>query len=190
MNNNQFKILIIDDDEPMRTLYSEVFGKNDFNVIGAGDGREGLDKAVKELPDIIFTGIVMPEMDGFELMEALKKNVSTRDIPVVISSHMGREEDKKRAQTAGAKDFITRDFNTPNEVVARIKTILESKEYRLKFSPGEIDAPKLAKDMLANDIAKCQSCGGEMVLSLKLSDVKRHIFFAKFICINCRKTQE
>lgn len=184
------KILIVDDDEVIRTMYAEVFSKNGFEVTEAVDGVDGLDKATKNIPNIIFTGIVMPRMDGFGLMEALKKNISTSSIPVVISSHMGREEDQKKAQGLGAKDFIALDFNTPNEVVAKIKTILESREYLLKFSINEMDAPKLAKDLLASDVAKCQSCNGELALSLKPSDIKKHIFFAKFICINCRKTQE
>jgi len=188
--DKKYKILIVDDDEPTRTMYAEVFHKKGFEVAEAKDGVDGMDKATKDVPDVIFTGIIMPRMDGFGLMEALKKNVATSDIPVVISSHMGREEDQKRAQEMGAKDFITRDFNTPNQVVERISAIFNSKAYRIKISSSELDAPQLSKDMHLKENLKCAACGGELVLELKPSDVKNNVFFAKFTCAQCGKVQE
>lgn len=89
--NKTKKILLVDDDEMIRGIYSEVFRNNGFEVEEARDGLEGLEKARSIIPDIIFTGIIMPKMEGFDLMEALKKNVATSQIPVFISSHLGRE---------------------------------------------------------------------------------------------------
>jgi CheY-like chemotaxis protein/predicted RNA-binding Zn-ribbon protein involved in translation (DUF1610 family) len=190
MAEDKIKILIIDDDEPTRSLYAEVFRKNGFEVMEAVDGVDGLDQATKNIPNVIFTGIIMPRMDGFALMEALKKNMSTSNIPVVISSHMGREDDQKRARELGAKDFITRDMNTPNEVVEKIRAVLNLAEYKIRFYASEPDADKLAKDMHFNEKFLCASCGGEMVLSLKLKDVASREFSAKFVCPKCGKEQE
>ena len=67
------KILLVDDDETIRGMYDDIFKKEGFEVFEAIDGVDGLDKATKNIPDVIFTGIVMPTMDGFQLMEALKK---------------------------------------------------------------------------------------------------------------------
>jgi len=86
------KILIVDDDVMTREMYVNVFKQSGYEVFEAGDGVDGLDVASRELPDVIFTGIIMPRMSGFELMEALRKAVATSKIPVVISSHIGREE--------------------------------------------------------------------------------------------------
>lgn len=189
MENNEIKILIVDDDDITRGIYAEVFKKNGFDVTEALDGVDGLDKATKNVPDVIFTGIIMPRMDGFAFVEALKKNMATSNIPVAISSHMGREEDQKRAKELGAGDFITRDMNTPNEAVERIKAMLNLTEYRIKFYANEPDALRLAKDMHFNEKFKCASCGAETILSLHLKNVSEHEFLAKFVCSRCGKKQ-
>jgi len=188
--DKKIKILIIDDDDATRSLYSEVFKKHGFDVTEAVDGVDGLDKATKNVPDVVFTGIIMPRMDGFSLMEALKKNMATSNIPVAISSHMGREEDQKKAKELGAGDFISRDMTTPNEAVERIKAMLNLTDYKVKFYTNELDALKLAQDMHFNEKFQCTSCGAEAILSLRLKDVSSHEFLAKFVCPQCKKDQE
>lgn len=185
--DKKIKILLVDDDFELRQIYVEVFQNANFNVIEASDGVEGLDKATKEAPDVIFTGIVMPRMDGFAMMEALKKTVMTANIPVVISSHMGREEDQQRANVLGAKDFIIRDMTRPIEVVERIKALFvkEGGEYKLNFDPNALDAQKLAKELSFNPIFNCLECGGTLSLSLKLTNTKDRIFEARFVCPKC-----
>src|SRR5665647_2104757 len=106
MENKKLKILIIDDDTETRNMYVEVFKKNDFEVEEAVDGMDGLEKTLKNIPDIVFSGIVMPRMDGFDLINSLKKNPATSQVPVVISSHLGKAEDEEKARGLGAKDFI------------------------------------------------------------------------------------
>lgn len=189
MINNKIKILIIDDDESTRTMYAEVFKKHGFEVEEAVDGVDGLDRATKNIPDVIFTGIIMPRMDGFALIETLKKNVATSQVPVVFSSHMGREEDKNRAKEMGAKDFITRDFVTPNQAVERVLAIFMAEEYKLKFSPSDLDAPKLAKDMNFKENFQCPNCGEPLVLAVKMKDAKTKEYSAKFICPQCNQAQ-
>ena len=188
MEGKKFKILIVDDDEAIRSTYVDVFKMEGFEVTEAVDGVEGLDMATKAAPDIIFTGIMMPRMDGFGLIEALKKNVSTSNVPVVVSSHMGREEDQKKSQELGAKDFITRDMTTPIEVVGRIKNALNLNGYKIKINPTELDAPKMAKDMQWNDKYQCKWCGADMCLSLKIIDAKNKKFDALMVCSQCGKS--
>ena len=189
MSEKKLKILLVDDEELIRTTYAEVFKKHDFGVEEAVDGVEGLDKATKNIPDVIFTGIIMPRMDGFALIEALKKNVATSVVPVVISSHMGREEDKNKAKEMGVKDFIARDFVTPNQAVERVLAIFTAEEYRLKFSPGELDAPKLAKDMNFRENFQCPNCGGQLAIVVKMKDARTKEYSAKFICPQCNQAQ-
>jgi CheY-like chemotaxis protein len=186
----KIKILIVDDDDTTRGIYAEVFKKHGFEVTEAVDGVDGLDKATKNIPNIVFTGIIMPRMDGFALMEALRKNMATSNIPVAISSHMGREEDQKRAKELGANDFIPRDMNTPNEVVERIKAILNLAEYKIKFYTNELDALKLAQDMHFNDKFMCTSCDSQAILYLRLKNLSSHEFVARFVCPKCGKEQE
>lgn len=181
------KILIVDDDEGIRGMYAEVFSSAGFDVSEAIDGMDGLDKAVKDSPDVIFTGIMMSRMDGFGLMEALKKNAVTSNIPVVISSHRGREEDKIRAEELGARDFITIGYYTPREIVRRIKEMFLKKEYKLKIIPGELDAPKMAQDSGIKEGLKCQSCGEDLVIAIRPIGAEDHFFTARFICSQCQK---
>lgn len=183
------KVLMVDDDEAIRSMYATVFKKEGFEVIEAVDGVDGLDKATKNTPDLIFTGIVMPTMDGFQMMEALAKNVATSNIPVVISSHLGREEDHKKANELGAKEFFVRGMHTPNEIAEKILSMFESPEYKLKFDPNELDAKRLFVDMHMDEEFKCADCRGDLILSLRVANVEKHEFTAKFICSKCNRVQ-
>lgn len=189
METIKTKILIIDDDEFTRTMYVEVFRREGFDVEEAVDGADGLDKAIAHTPHVIFTGIIMPRMDGFSLMEALKKNVATSNIPVAISSHMGRREDQAKSQSLGAKDFISRDMTTPNQVVERIRAILNLDSYKIKFSSAELDAQTLASEMHFDPKFRCKGCGEDLVLSLIARDLKSREFSARFVCAKCGQFQ-
>lgn len=182
----KLKILIVDDDESARGMYVEIFANSEFDVVEAKDGVEGLDVATREIPDVIFTGIMMPRMDGFAMMEALKKNLQTNNIPVVISSHMGREEDRQRANVLGARDFIMRGTTTPNQVVKRIKDLfLEGGEYRIEFNAYSLDAQKLARAAGLNNDFQCLDCGEKVIIELKLKNPKERLFEARFVCPKC-----
>lgn len=187
MENKKIKILIVDDDIELRNMYVEIFQNANFEVIDASDGVEGLDRATRELPDVIFTGIVMPRMDGFSMVEALKKTVMTSSIPVVISSHMGREEDRLKANELGVRDFIVRGTTRPIEVIERINSLFAEagSEYKLEFNPYACDGQKLAKDLNFQASYLCLDCGEKLVLDMKLTNPKERIFQAKFICPRC-----
>jgi len=187
MGEKKIKILVIDDDAPTREMYAEVLAKAGYEILQAEDGVQGLDIATKEMPDLIFTGIVMPRMDGFTLMETLKKTVMTATIPVIISSHMGREEDQQRANVLGAKDFIMRDVTPPREVVERINALFvrSGGEYKLDFNAYAMDAQRLARDLNLNTDFQCLECNEKTALNLKLTDSKNVTFEAKFICPKC-----
>jgi CheY-like chemotaxis protein/predicted RNA-binding Zn-ribbon protein involved in translation (DUF1610 family) len=178
-------ILIIDDDDFTREMYANVFRNSDFEVLEAHDGVEGLDTATEKLPDMIFSGIVMPRMDGFSLMEALQKHTPTASIPVVISSHLGRTEDRKRADQLGAKGFIVRDTTTPREVVKIISNLFtEGGEYVLEFDPYALDGQRMAQQLRMNSHYQCMDCGEKMVLKIRVAK-QDGWFQAKFVCPKC-----
>jgi two-component system, OmpR family, response regulator ResD len=183
--DKKIKILIVDDDESVKSMYSEIFKREGFEVEEAADGLDGLDKAVKNPPSVIFTGIIMPRMDGFGLKQELAKNVVTADIPVVMNSHMGRREDLERANELGMSDFIVLGMNTPRQVVDRIKALFEREEYDVQIDPKELDAHKIARDLNFNPQFECPKCGRPMVLHMQLVDVPAKEFRAIFSCTNC-----
>jgi len=187
MENKKIKILIIDDDRDIREMYAEVFQHSNFEVLEAVDGLQGLDIAIQEMPDVIFTGIVMPRMDGFSMMESLQKTVVTAVIPVVISSHMGREEDRLKAEALGARDFIISGTTRPIDVVARINALFltTGETYKLEFNPNGLDAQKIAQDLNLPASFLCLNCNEKMVLNMTLANPKEHTFEAKFVCSKC-----
>ncbi|MFC1756322.1 PleD family two-component system response regulator [Patescibacteria group bacterium] len=188
MKKGKSKILIVDDDTQTREIYADVFKNKGFEVHEASDGLEGLDIASSKTPDIIFTGIIMPRMDGFALMESLKKNVATSNIPVVISSHMGREVDQQKAIKMGAKAFIVRDMTPPNDVVEKIMAILGGvQEYRIEFNHETPDAQKLMQYLNLNKSYQCPKCGKDYILRLELANDKDSTFQVEAICPECKQ---
>lgn len=180
-------LLIIDDDDFTRDMYADVFRGADFVVYEARDGIEGLDVATQKLPDAIFTGIVMPRMDGFTLIETLKKHTNTASIPIVISSHLGREEDKRRAELLGVKDFIVRDTTTPREVVTLVSNLFaKGAEYTLQFDPYALDAQRMAQQLRVNSHFQCMECGEKLLIKVRVDNSKENPWFRmKFVCPKC-----
>lgn len=183
---NGHSILVVDDDDFTREMYTEVFRNAGFQIYEAKDGVEGLDVATREVPEVVFTGIVMPRMDGFSLIEALKKNTITSKIPVFMSSHLGREEDKKRSVQLGARDFIVRDMTSPNEVVEIVTRVFaEGGEYVVQFDPFALDAQRLARDINLNENFQCMECNDRMSLKFRVDRSDRDWYKAKFFCTKC-----
>jgi DNA-binding response OmpR family regulator len=161
-----YKILIVDDDDIIRETYLQVFREHGFDPIGAKDGVEGIDLATKEKFDVILTGIIMPRMDGFQLISALRENMDTKDIPVAIISHLGREEDRRRSKELGIDNFIVQGTMTPREVVDKLKSVISTSSlFQLGLDYSAWDAPALAKKMNLPDF-KCPICQNKMILEL------------------------
>ena len=140
------KILVVDDDSFLRNIYARKFGEEKFNVTTAGDGQEALEIIQKgNIPDILFAGIIMPRLTGFELVKKLKADPKFSSIPVVIFSHSGREEDIKTAKSLGVNEFIFQGTVPILEVVRRVKLILGISEYFVITIPRDKDAEGLIK---------------------------------------------
>lgn len=138
------KILIVDDDDFLRGIYVEVFRNAGFDVTGAKDGAQGLDLANKDEPEIIFTGIMMPHMTGWQLIEKIRKQETTRHIPVIISSHLGRQEDREHSEQLGAKAFVVKGKISPKDVVNLVLEILEGRNViRVAVDSTKLDAKVL-----------------------------------------------
>jgi CheY-like chemotaxis protein len=168
MPDNNYKILIVDDDDVIRETYVQIFEQNKAEVISAKDGVEGLDLATKEMPNVILTGIIMPRMDGFQLIKALRENVQTAEIPIAILSHLGREEDRKKAEELGITNFIIQGTVTPNELVDRVKGLTHAGgSFKLSFDPYAWDAPGLAKTLEGKNL-NCPKCQEKLIMEVTI----------------------
>lgn len=181
------KILIAIKNEFIKEAYSEVFQKENFQVFKTGNGKEALGLANKEKPDIILADIALSELDGFGLLEELKKNVSTQKIPVIIYAQFERKEDKIKAMELEAKDFITAADVTPSETIRRVKiTLGGQKSYRIAIQDNVYNAKELIKDLNQNGNSKCPKCGSALVLYL-IRDLSRgeNYYKVSLICSKC-----
>mgnify|MGYP001060483926 FL=1 len=118
------KILVTDDEENIRLLVSSMLG-NDYIVLGASDGREAVNMAHSQKPDLILMDILMPKMDGYTACHALKKDPATKAIPVVMVSAVGYELNVKLSQEMGASGYITKPFE-PRDLLDTIERVLKS----------------------------------------------------------------
>ena len=129
MGNNGMpkKILLIEDDPFLSEIYVIKFKEAGFEISLAQDGSLGLQRIKEEMPDLVLLDIVMPNVDGLEVLRAMKNDATTRDIPVVILSNLGEQEDIKRGLQLGAEFYIVKAHYTPTEVVARVKAVIGEK---------------------------------------------------------------
>lgn len=125
---NQNKILLVEDDSMVVRMYQRKLEKDGFQLTLAFNGEEGLAALKKEKPDIVLLDIMMPKMNGIEMLKAAKADPITKDIPVVILTNLGdRPEDVQKCKELGAEDYWVK-ANTPiQEITERIKKILAKK---------------------------------------------------------------
>lgn len=118
------KILLVDDDEAITTVFATALSKEGYESSHAATGKEGLDKAKSEHPDLILLDQVLPDMQGNEVLATLKKDEATKNIPVVILSNFSQEELVKQAINEGAADYIFKYQAATSDVVEKVKQIL------------------------------------------------------------------
>jgi DNA-binding response OmpR family regulator len=117
------KILIVDDDPDMRSLYRLVLRQEGMEVVEAESGREALDKIQAEKPALVLLDIMMPEMDGYEVCRRLRADPETACLPVLMFSAKGTSDDRKTGMLVGADDFVTKSAG-PRTLVSRIRMLL------------------------------------------------------------------
>lgn len=118
------KILLIEDDKFLGNLLVEHFQKNGLDFELAVDGEEGLEKIRTKVPDLIVLDLVLPGIDGYEVLTRLKNNADTAKIPVIILSNLGQKEEIERGLELGAADFIVKAHFDLNNIVEKIDQVL------------------------------------------------------------------
>ena len=114
------KILIIEDDESLVKIIEGALDHKKFEVILAIEADEGLEKAILENPAVIVLDILLPGKSGFECLQKLKERKETREIPVIILSNLGQEEEIREGLNLGAVDYLVKADFTIEEVISKI----------------------------------------------------------------------
>lgn len=164
---NGARVLIVDDDSELCSMVGEYLGKRGFSVECEGDGTRGLERAQGEKPALVILDVMLPGMDGLEILRRLRagKEASAR-VPVVMLTAHGDEVDRIVGLELGADDYLPKPFN-PRELLARIQAILR----RVELEKGETDEetrPDAAKCLRAGDVemdcgARILRCAGETI---------------------------
>ena len=125
------KILIVEDDAFLHNLLAdklEQLRKNGIEVYPTFSGKEALEKAKEVHPDVVLLDVVLPGMNGFEVLEALRKDPELKDVSVIILSNLNQDKDKQRAKELGVTDYMVKANFMLEELVERITTILSQRK--------------------------------------------------------------
>jgi twitching motility two-component system response regulator PilH len=115
------KVLVCDDSAADRINLESIVSSAGYLVVSASSGREALEKAKAEKPDLIFMDVIMPEVDGFAATRALQNDPATKHIPVVFVTSKGQKADRVWAQMQGAKDLVAKPY-TADQIVAHLRS--------------------------------------------------------------------
>ena len=119
------KILIVEDDKFLRELIAQKLVREGYEISEAGDGEEGIKKIKDEKPDLVLLDLILPGIDGFEILSRMKENSSLSRIPVIILSNLGQKDDVERGLKLGAIDYLIKAHFTPGEIIEKIKNALK-----------------------------------------------------------------
>ena len=139
-NTNRPTVLVIDDNTDIRQ-YERTLLQDEYIVLEAADGKEGLAVALKEVPDLVICDVMMPVMDGLELTEQLKTNTATSHIPVIMLTAKNLEEHRAEGYEHGADSYITKPFHS-KVLLARIENLLRQRQLLKNLYQGSKETEK------------------------------------------------
>ena len=194
------KVLVVDDEEILRRIYADRLSVEGFTVDLATDGQEALQKIEVSKPDLVLLDLLMPRVDGFQVLEALKNKPELSNIPVVVLTNVGQEENVQRALSLGAKDYLLKTSHTPNEVLQVVRSHIKAvapghsantppqkRPYQLSLLQNAKDYVRLSGEKPFLKDYKCTACGQPLQLELNPDEAEptSHNFAASFICSVC-----
>ena len=118
------KILLIEDDIFLRKVIARKLLKEGYELTEAIDGENGMAKIKEHKPNLVLLDLVLPGMDGFEILGKMKEDLTLSQIPVIILSNLGEKKDIEKALKMGAKDYLIKAHFTPGEIIERVENTL------------------------------------------------------------------
>jgi DNA-binding response OmpR family regulator len=200
-NSQRSSILIIEDHPMTLDVFKTKLEIEGYHVDLASDGMVGLEKALTINPDLVLLDLMLPRLNGLEVLAELRKNPKTKKTPIIILSNWENDEDIKKGLELGANDFLLKSNITPKEVVRRIKGLLPTSStedeflsiptrYHVNIQTAQGSASQLAEDYAFNEAFSCAKCNNTITLDLMPDETfigRGHRFFAQFVCTNCRE---
>ena len=125
------RILVVDDEPNIVQTLQDRLEMNEYDVIIAHNGKEGLETALQEKPDVILLDVIMPIMDGHEMLEVLRKHPQGKNIAVIMLTARSQTQDISRANSCGIEDYIIKPFDL-SELLEKIETVVENRKALVK----------------------------------------------------------
>jgi PAS domain S-box-containing protein len=133
-NQAKRRVLVVDDDPAIRMICREVLERAEYELVDAADGQEALDAIARAMPDLVVLDVMMPQLDGYEVLRRLKAEQATSALPVILLTARSQTADKVRAFKIGAEDYLIKPFDH-TELVMRVDKALERREREASASP-------------------------------------------------------
>jgi len=122
--DKKYNLVLVEDDEFLASIYQTKFEMEGFKVSVAANGEEGLKLVEKKMPDIVLLDILLPKLDGFAVLERLKQNAKTKNIPVILLTNLGQKDDVDRGVELGAADYLIKAHFKPSETVDKVMKVI------------------------------------------------------------------
>lgn len=119
------KILIVEDDKFLRELIVRKLSNEGYEAIEAVDGEQGIQKIKETKPDLVLLDLILPGIDGFEVLAQKKEDPFVAAIPVIVLSNLGQKEDVDRGLGLGATDYLIKAHFTPGEIIEKVRNIIK-----------------------------------------------------------------
>lgn len=118
-------ILIVEDDKFLRELIVKKLSNEGYNVLEAVDGEQGVQQIKNSKPDLVLLDLILPGIDGFEVLAEKKEDPFIAAIPVIVLSNLGQKEDVEKGLNLGAVDYLIKAHFTPGEIIEKVRNVLK-----------------------------------------------------------------
>jgi len=195
-DSNKSKVLMIEDDPVLQRMYISKLTEGGYEVDLARDGAEGLHKALNTDPDLVLLDLMLPKVNGLQILAEMRKNPNTRKTPVIVLSNLAQADDATKALQLGADDYVVKLNTPPSSVLKKVQMLLSQRKardaiytsrYHIKIDTTQADAPQLVRDF--GLIFFCAHCRTQQILELMPdynSTGSGHRFVAQFVCPICK----
>lgn len=119
------KILFVEDEEALQRTFGDILQRENYQIIKALNGEDGLRLAKSEKPDLVILDLILPKMKGFEVLQALKKDEETKNIPVIILTNLEKPQDVEKALDLGATTYLVKTKYALEEIIDKIKKVFK-----------------------------------------------------------------
>jgi DNA-binding response OmpR family regulator len=127
MPDEKKKILLVEDDPMIVEMYKMRLEEEGFEVLITDRGSEALEWAMSRRPEVVLLDIILPEVDGFSILQNLKNSQETKDIPVLLLTNLGQESDQEKGRQMGVTDYFVKSQHTPADIIQKINSIIINK---------------------------------------------------------------